>query len=120
MPPVPPGSDADTVQASNNLVQLGKQLLASARDGDTEEVRQLIGRGAPFTTDWLGTSPLHMSAQYGHADTCVRLLAAGISKNAVTKVDKTPLHVAATEGYTEVMEVLLRARCDVDAEDLVS
>ncbi len=61
-----------------------------------------------------------MAAQYGHADTCARLLGAGISKDSRTKVEKTPLHVAATEGCVDVMEVLLKARCEVDAMDLVS
>ena len=32
-----------------SLVELGKQLLAAARDGDTEGVRGLMARGAPFT-----------------------------------------------------------------------
>jgi hypothetical protein len=52
------------------LVELGKQLLAAARDGDTEGVRGLMARGAPFTADWLGTSPLHLTAQYGNYSTC--------------------------------------------------
>ncbi len=51
-------------------MELGKQLLAAARDGDTEGVRGLMARGAPFTADWLGTSPLHLTAQYGNYSTC--------------------------------------------------
>ena len=43
-----------------SLVELGKRLLSSSRDGDTVEVKALINKGAPFTTDWLGTSPLHL------------------------------------------------------------
>ncbi len=34
-------------------------------------------------------------------------------------MEKTPLHVAATEGHLDVMEVLLKARCDVNSVDLV-
>ena len=45
-----------------SLVELGKRLLASSRDGDTAEVKALINKGAPFTTDWLGTSPLHLGS----------------------------------------------------------
>jgi GA-binding protein transcription factor beta len=113
------GAMVSASQSHTSLVELGKRLLASARDGDAEEVRQLIERGAPFTTDWLGTSPLHLAAQYGHVQTCARLLAAGISKDARTKVDKTPLHVAATEGFAEVVEVLIKAGAEVDALDMV-
>ena len=32
-------------------------------------------QGAPFTADWLGTSPLHLTAQYGRYETtevCIR------------------------------------------------
>lgn len=35
------------------MVELGKQLLHSAKNGDTEAVRELMCRGAPFTTDWV-------------------------------------------------------------------
>ena len=45
-------------------------MLAAARDGDTEGVRGLMAKGAPFTADWLGTSPLHLTAQFGNFSTC--------------------------------------------------
>ena len=67
---------ADTVYNSS-LVELGKKLLACAKDGDTEGVRVLMSRGAPFTTDWLGTSPLHLTAKYGKADTRLASQTAG-------------------------------------------
>jgi len=100
-------------------VELGKKLLACAKEGDTEGVRLLMSRGAPFTTDWLGTSPLHLTAMYGKADTCEVLLRAGCSRDARTKVDKTPLHVAAQEGHTEICELLLSQGADVDARDML-
>lgn len=34
------------------MVELGKKLLLAAKNGDTESGRQLMYRGAPFTTDW--------------------------------------------------------------------
>ncbi len=102
-----------------SLVELGKRLLAAARDGDTDDVRSLINKGAPFTTDWLGTSPLHLASQYGHHDTCATLLRAGISKDARTKVDKTPAHIAAQEGHAKVLELLLKNGSEVDSVDMV-
>lgn len=36
-----------------SIVELGKQLLICAGSGDTEMVRDLMCRGAPFTTDWV-------------------------------------------------------------------
>ena len=100
-------------------MELGKNLLSAARDGDTDQVRSLINKGAPFTTDWLGTSPLHLAAQYGHVTTCQVLLRAGLSKDARTKVDKTPVHIAAQEGHAEVLEVLLRNGGDANSPDMV-
>jgi len=78
-----------------------------------------MSRGAPFTTDWLGTSPLHLTAQFGKLETCEVLLRAGCSRDARTKVDKTPLHVAAQEGHPEICELLLSHGADVDARDML-
>ena len=37
-----------------NLGDLSKKLLDACKDGETDEVRDLMQNGAPFTTDWLG------------------------------------------------------------------
>lgn len=111
------GVSLETQQCT--LVELGKILLTAARDGDTQEVCGVIRKGAPFTTDWLGTSPLHMAAQNGHVECCEVLLRAGISKDARTKVDKTPMHLAAQEGHVEVLELLLKHNCDKEALDML-
>ena len=78
-----------------------------------------MSRGAPFTTDWLGTSPLHLTALYNREETCDVLLKAGCSRDARTKVDKTPLHVAAQEGNTSICRLLLEQGADVDAKDML-
>ena len=44
----------------------------------------------------------------------------GCSKDARTKVDKTPLHLAATEGHSCLVDVLLRTGAEVDSKDMVS
>jgi len=102
-----------------SLVDLGKRLLETAKRGESEEVRSLMSNGAPFTTDWLGTSPLHFASQYGHVTTAEILLRAGISRDARTKVDRTPLHVAAQEGHLDLVDLLLRNGADVDAKDML-
>lgn len=101
------------------LYDLGKQLLEKARNGETEEVRALMANGAPFTADWLGTSPLHMAAASGHVETCEILLRAGCSRDARTKVDKTPLHLAAYEGHGAVVELLVKHGASLEARDML-
>ncbi|XP_031425511.1 GA-binding protein subunit beta-1 isoform X2 [Clupea harengus] len=102
-----------------SLVDLGKKLLEASRSGQDDEVRILMSNGAPFTTDWLGTSPLHLSAQYGHYSTTEVLLRAGVSRDARTKVDRTPLHMAGSEGHASIVEVLLKHGADVNAKDML-
>lgn len=102
-----------------SLVDLGKRLLEAARKGQDDEVRTLMANGAPFTTDWLGTSPLHLAAQYGHYSTAEVLLRAGVSRDARTKVDRTPLHMAAADGHAHVVELLVRSGADVNAKDML-
>lgn len=101
------------------ITDLGKSLLQAAKTGNTEKVHELMSRGAPFTADWLGTSPLHLAARYNHVETCKVLLRAGISKDSKTKVDRTPLHFAAFQGNVDIVELLLNAKCEVDAKDML-
>ncbi|XP_061215565.1 GA-binding protein subunit beta-2 [Neopsephotus bourkii] len=102
-----------------SLVDLGKRLLEAARRGEDDEVRKLMASGAPFTTDWLGTSPLHLAAQHGHYSTAEVLLRAGVSRDARTKVDRTPLHMAAADGHTHIVELLIKNGADVNAKDML-
>ncbi|KAM6395363.1 GA-binding protein subunit beta-2 [Rhynochetos jubatus] len=102
-----------------SLVDLGKRLLEAARRGEDDEVRKLMASGAPFTTDWLGTSPLHLAAQHGHYSTAEVLLRAGVSRDARTKVDRTPLHMAAADGHAHIVELLIKNGADVNAKDML-
>ncbi|EZA51693.1 hypothetical protein DMN91_003582 [Ooceraea biroi] len=106
-------------QDTLSIVELGKQLLHNAKNGDTEAVRELMCRGAPFTTDWLGTSALHLAALNNHMETAEVLLRAGISRDSRTKVDRTPLHMAAYEGHHQMVQLLLNYGADVDSKDML-
>jgi len=102
-----------------NLVDLGKKLLEACRNGETDQVKTLMGSGAPFTPDWLGTTPLHFTAQYGHHETTEVLLKAGVSRDTRTKVERTPMHVAAEEGHLGIVNLLIAYGADIDAKDLL-
>ena len=103
----------------NLLVELGKRLLETAKTGDVQHVKELLGRGAPMTADWLGTSPLHHAAFYGHYKTAELLLQSGCSRDARTKVEKTALHLAACSGNSDIVELLLKANAEVNCLDMV-
>lgn len=47
------------------------------------------------------------------------MLRAGISRDARTKVDRTPLHMAAYEGHHQMVQLLLNYGADVDSRDMV-
>lgn len=104
----------------SSLVDLGKRLLEASRKGHAEEVSMLMASGAPFTTDWLGTSPLHLAAQHGHTQTAEVLLRAGVSRDARTKVDRTPLHMAAQHGHTNVVELLISSGACANNTDMLN
>lgn len=97
----------------------GKKLLEAARIGNEEEVRNLMARGASFTTDWLGNSPLHFAAQNGHLGTALVLMRAGMSWDAKTKVDKTPLHLATQNGHIELVKAFIQHGANVNARDML-
>ncbi|XP_026286475.1 GA-binding protein subunit beta-2 isoform X1 [Frankliniella occidentalis] len=101
------------------VVELGKQLLIAAKDGQVDTVRDLMSKGAPFTTDWLGVSPLHLAVQNNHVETAEVLLRAGISQEARTKVDRTPLHMAAQGGHLDSVKLLLRHGAEVNCSDML-
>ncbi|XP_049869748.1 poly [ADP-ribose] polymerase tankyrase-2 isoform X2 [Pectinophora gossypiella] len=106
-------------RGSSAALECGRRLLLAARAGDTPTVRQLMAQGAPFTADWLGTSPLHLAAANDHVDTVAVLLRAGVSRDARTKVERTPLHLAATAGHARVVAALLEGGAAVDARDML-
>ncbi|KRT85701.1 Ankyrin repeat-containing protein, partial [Oryctes borbonicus] len=111
--------DGRLVSQTIPINELGKQLLKASSEGSVNKIRTLMSKGAPFTADWLGTSPLHLAAQSNHLEVCEILLRAGISKDAITKVARTPLHMAAYEGHLEIVECLLKHGADYDCRDML-
>ncbi|CAJ1077505.1 ankyrin repeat domain-containing protein 6b isoform X1 [Xyrichtys novacula] len=59
---------------------------------------------------------LLVASHKGQADNVVQLINKG-AKVAVTKYGRSPLHLAAYKGHTEVVRILLKAGCDLDIQD---
>lgn len=115
-----PVTSAPSSTVSARLMDLGKRLLEAARLGQTETVRQLVvNSGAPFTSDWLGTTALHQAAQHGHPEIAEILLRGGVNRDARTKIERTALHLAAQSGSLEVVDLLVNHGSDVNARDML-
>lgn len=102
------------------LMDMGKKLLDATKEGQTEVVRQLVLNAcAPFTSDWLGITALHMAASNGHSEIADILLKAGVNRDARTKLERTALHHAAQGGSLEVVDLLIMHGSDVNARDML-
>ena len=106
--------------AAARLTDMGKKLLEAARESQVDKVRQLVvNSGAPFTSDWFGTTALHLAAQNGHAEIAEILLRGGVNRDARTKLERTALHLAAQNGSLDVVDLLLLHGADVCARDML-
>jgi ankyrin repeat protein len=106
--------------AAARLLDLGKKLIEATRAGLTEQVRHLVEEaGAPFTSDWLGTTALHVAAQNGFVDIAEILVRGGVNKEARTKLERTALHLAAQSGCLEIVNLLISNGSDVNVRDML-
>ncbi|XP_053098942.1 oxysterol-binding protein-related protein 1 isoform X3 [Hemicordylus capensis] len=100
-----------------------QQLLHNARNGYSEEVRQLletVDKGeVTFNINCkgrsksnLGWTPLHLACYFGHTNVVKDLLKAGAEVNVLNDIGDTPLHRASFTGRKEVVMLLLEHDAD--------
>jgi ankyrin repeat protein/beta-lactamase regulating signal transducer with metallopeptidase domain len=96
-----------------------KSLHEAASDGDIEQVKLLISKGADINSkDPDGQTPLHLAARHGQIRVAELLIAKGADVNARDKRGErgeTPLYYAADAGWRNVAELLIAKGADVNA-----
>jgi ankyrin repeat protein len=86
-----------------------ERILAAARDGDADAVRELLARDASLVAavDAHRKTPLHLAAEHDHAEVAELLLDAGADLEAWTSWGATPLQWAGVLGSRRAADVLL-------------
>ncbi|XP_067840989.1 ankyrin repeat domain-containing protein 6b [Heptranchias perlo] len=99
------------------VAQLSERLLIAAHKGQTENVVQLINKGAKIAVTKHGRTALHLAAYKGHIDVVRILLKASCDLDIQDDSDQTAVHRAAVVGNTEVIAELIHEGCALDRQD---
>ncbi len=85
-------------------------LLLAAQTGQESVLQMLLAKGEKHEQDFLGNTPLHYSAENGHASCCHQLCMAGYNPRTVNKQGKSPLQFAGPhQGVSKVLNGLFEA-----------
>jgi len=92
-------------------------LHEAAADGDIEQVKSLLSKGADVNEKrGLGT-PLHYASEKGRTEVAKLLISQGAYVNATGWREQKPLHCAAMRGDKQTVELLLSKGADVNAKN---
>lgn len=115
----PPGLQ-ETLAAKNAIAEdtPAGWLVAAARAGDTDRVRELLADGVPpdAKESRNGHRVLHQAAEAGEVEVVEALLAAGAEPNGLDGAGLSPLMRAALTAALPVAERLLAAGAEVNAQ----
>jgi hypothetical protein len=108
------------ISANFESITTGNKLIRAAMIDDTDEVKNLIGRGKKPNVKNLadeGNFPIHYAVENGNIDIVQLLLNAG-AKISVKNYDKrTPLMMLDNDASADLVNTLLRAGAVVNAVD---
>ena len=111
-------SYSQTLLESLSQDELDRELLAAALDGNLNEVKGLLDKGANVNVKSInGHTPLHNAAQRGHAEAARLLIDRGANPDAEDRSKKTSLHWAATNGHEGVARLLIDRGANPNAEN---
>lgn len=97
------------------VVELARQLLDCARDGETEKIAGYVDEGVPVElTDHAGNTLLMLAAYHGHPETVAALIGRGADVDALNERGQSPLAGAIFKGEADVVRHLVRAGADPD------
>lgn len=91
-------------------------MLEAIKNGHEEVASVLVNAGAILTIDDVGNF-LGTTVAKKKLDLLKRILACGINPNAKNYDQRTPLHIAASEGLFTMAELLLEAGASVLSKD---
>ena len=100
---------------------MSEQLHEAVRAGEVARARELIAAGEDANDrDGYGATALMNAAHQGNAEMVRALIAAGADVNAVDDAGWNAIHKAVynselDRGFAEVVDILAKAGCDVDA-----
>jgi ankyrin repeat protein/beta-lactamase regulating signal transducer with metallopeptidase domain len=95
--------------------KLTESLQKAVAEGDIEQVKSLISKGADLNVQKeIGNSLLHSAAWYSNEKIMEMLISRGADVNAKNKRDYTPLYSAVWANKINAVKVLVNEGCDVN------
>jgi ankyrin repeat protein len=110
------------VLSSNHRTEDYAPVFAAATSGDLPTVREAVKRDPTLlkATEWDNATLLHDAVGQKHQDVAAYLLDKGADVNAVTKDGLTALHMAAQNGDTVIIRLLLQPERDTKIDPVDS
>ncbi len=94
------------ISCGNYSGDINSQLIQAVKDGDIDQVKLLIAKGADLnTTDDKGGTPLHWAAYYNRKDIAKLLLMQGADLYIKDKYGLTPIDVARINRKKEILKL---------------
>jgi ankyrin repeat protein len=102
---------------NSEINTLNNLLINEAMAGNTDAIKELLGKGADVNVRILCNSPLNIAADRGDLESARLLIENGADPNIPCSDEITPLITAASKGFDEIVKLLIKKGADTDARD---